>query len=267
MQLTCPLNHTSAHVKIYSISHFDPSIIAIKPSIVFADLDDTVFTPGSDKGYQFFCGSIWFNFNTYQQSHQTLHWHFDMFNVCANKTQYIPVSLSLNRYLMTASEEIPVFGLTARLEDTRAFTVQNLAQIEFAFSSKKHPMAYQGVIFAGSDKATGHSNHKGEVILRALKSIESDSNPHILFIDDNFRNIQQVNETLTQNGIAATLIHLAHIEQFLFSEYSAEEIRTLSEVQQHHFLIHKEFLNNLDVISKNQCIAYSYFDTNHEHSF
>jgi len=255
MHFTCPLNQTSGKISIISTSIFDESLLREKPTIIFADLDDTIFTPGTAQGLQFFCSSNWFIMRTQSLQPEMLRTYFDLFTSCANYTTYIPVSNELNNYLKSATKETLVFGLTARLQDTAQGTHKALSSIEFSFSDYSHPFIMGGVIFAGSDVKTGHSNHKGEIVFELINSLSLMESCHVLFIDDNLKNILQVNDTLSNHGITATLIHLNSISQQVFSSYAWDEIEAISNAQQQHYLNYNEFISNLEVIGSHQCFT------------
>ena len=255
MHFICPLNQTSANVEIFSVSSFDESILKQKPTVIFVDLDDTVFTPGNSKGLQFFCSTNWFIIQTLLATPEKLKWHIDLFTVCANETSYLPVSPTLNTYLQAATIDTPVIGLTARNEDTIPGTFKALSSIGFSFTNYPHPEIFNGVIFAGSNLKTGHSNHKGKVILRIISSMKMDSSFNLLVIDDSLKNILQINDSLTNNGIEATLIHLNSISQMVFSTYAWDEVLAISQAQQQYYLDSNRFIPNEDIIGSNQCFA------------
>jgi len=252
MQTFAQLNITQNNIRLFSVTSFTKQLLPDKFDIVFVDIDDTILTPGKNNLPHYFCGSLWFHHKAKYLQSIEIGKYFELFNHCTNHTGFVPVSNEMNDYLQEQSKLTPILGLTARQVEIIDLTVKNLNSINFTFSDHQHAMAIKGIIFAGSNITDGAANHKGEIILDVVQRLNQPVK-NLVFIDDNIKNILQVNESLYNMGMNATLIHLATISDLLFSSYNFQEVALLGEIQEEHFIRNQQFLENKDVIGDQIC--------------
>jgi phosphoserine phosphatase len=124
---------------------------------------------------------------------------------------------------------IPVIALTARPKRSISRTQLQLQMIGIDFSlsqvipmieielSKKNKTWYEkGIIYSAS-------SNKGATLMSFLKSIDC-SPKQIIFIDDNKKRVEEVEQALRENGLNAIIFHYTYVQSknpHLFKENNA----------------------------------------------